>query len=683
MTWARAADEDGLPLVPSPEGPEPGLVRTLADESFRISAEITSVRMAPQGNEIFAAHDNGSMISVVDAATGRTKSRIPLLGQAFDLSSDGRLVAGIREDLADGHLKRPFGIWKWPERTALWTSDNLGLPGASRFSPDGKLLAVLGSMPGRRTGQQVVVFDTASGREAWRADAPEADYPFARGLAWLDNDLLLAALPNAAGGGLSLYRASSGKALDVSSGPLGNASQRATLATAAKAPLLAVYDSTGFQILKRNKSWELEPILDGSSDDPENSSRLFKSLEFSPDGKWLVAATPSGSRIYDLEKRELFRRLSFGAESVQFSGDGKTLISAQGSVISVMGTDDWKQKLPADSPACPQPISALMFSPDGKLLASRESAQILLWDWSTGKVKARILAPNRQCGFMDMTFHPQAPLLVAGDGLEVFWWDYTLVPENRSGLAQDAADPARKRMLKMEIPSPINEHHLLFDKTGSRLLFASKRFAGIAELAADPHDKPKSLSPLKLGAFDEYEYIREVALEADGKHALIAADHRLRRVELATGETKGDWKMSAYGRDGQVTAFSPDAKRFVKAGKAGTEDLEILDTTSGAVEKTLPFRDEKNPGPFGIMLDWKAWSRDSSRLACTAYGNLPAWTGFTVRNVDSDELERTQLTRHGRISAITFSPDGKRMATANVDGTIQIWDLEKSAAEKK
>jgi WD40 repeat protein len=35
----------------------------------------------------------------------------------------------------------------------------------------------------------------------------------------------------------------------------------------------------------------------------------------------------------------------------------------------------------------------------------------------------------------------------------------------------------------------------------------------------------------------------------------------------------------------------------------------------------------------------------------------------------------TQRTSRGRIVAIALTPDGRHLAAANADGTIQIWNL--------
>ena len=291
---------------------------------------------------------------------------------------------------------------------------------------------------------------------------------------------------------------------------------------------------------------------------------------------------------------------------------------------------------------------------------------------------ARIPRPNPKRDFMDMVFHPKDTLLVAGDGAEVWWWDFAHVPGGASGLASDAAEPAHKRMVHLtDPPGQILQHRLGFDAAGKKLIFATNRFANLLELGHDPRAKAERIRQLTVGPLDRFEYIRDSVLGPDGRRLSIATDRQLSSFDLETEEKIGEWKMSAYGRDGRVAAFSPDGRWFAKSAAIHGNELAIVDTASGAVEMNLPLSETK-----GLlsrrMADWKTWSGDSSRLACSAYNGMMGWSGFYVWDMKSGRTLGIETTNCGRILAVALDRDGRHLAAANVDGSIQIWDLEKA-----
>ena len=673
---AARAEDAPLPALPLP-GADAAVVQTLGDAPFRIPAEVAAVRISPDGTEIFAVHENEARISIVDAQTGRTKTRLPLHAQGFDLSADGHLLAGIHDRLENERLKRPFGVWKWPERTARWTRDDLGMPGAAKFSPDGKMLAVLGSIPGARSGTFVAVFDALSGRELWRVSAPESENHFASGLAWLENTRLMATIPERNRGGAQIFRASDGQRVELDSDILKETSGKEQIVVAEHAPVFALYNELHFEVVKRTRDEQLESILSGSVEDAYDPDLSVSGLDLSPDGRFLFVATPAACAIYDLEKRAVLRKLQAGATAAHFSADGETVVTALHSGIELLATKTWTPRLPSNPPAHRHAINQVLFSPDGNLLASNDGEQILLWDWRKAQARARIPYPTAGNHFKDMVFHPQDTLLVAGNGAEIFWWDFAAVPGGASGLPADAAEPAHKRMFHLnKPPRPIHETHLCFDGTGQKLVVATDRFASLIEFGADAREPGKRLRQLTLGSFENYEYIRDVALRPDGQRFSIATDLQLRSFDLETEEKTGEWKTSAYGRDGKVTAFSPDGRWFAMNEKIDGRDLAILDATTGTAEMTLPVTDVR--GLLSRTSDWKVWSADGSRLACSAYNGFEGWAGCVVWDMKTGRRLGIQTSERGRILAIAFTPDGRHLAAANVDGSIQIWDLEKA-----
>ena len=115
-------------------------------------------------------------------------------------------------------------------------------------------------------------------------------------------------------------------------------------------------------------------------------------------------------------------------------------------------------------------------------------------------------------------------------------------------------------------------------------------------------------------------------------------------------------------------AFSPDGSRLASLG--AFDDFAIWETASG-----LPLFQLQDKGiEFGNSL---AFSPDGDLLATAGVTRVIFWdaeTGDKLFTLAGESVGTTVGYNLG-VGQISFSPDGRRLAAANIDGVSKVWDL--------
>ena len=162
-------------------------------------------------------------------------------------------------------------------------------------------------------------------------------------------------------------------------------------------------------------------------------------------------------------------------------------------------------------------------------------------------------------------------------------------------------------------------------------------------------------------------------LQADRVQALSFSGTLLATVEpTETGHTVSLWDVASRqrvatlqpgGREGYVESlsFSPDGTLLATTG-----DLNQLWDVASRQEVTL------QPESRGVSL---SFSLDGTLLAIGANGPVRLW------DVASRQLVTT-FVHPGRVSDVSFSPDGTLLATGGSDGTVQLWDVSEWIGEQ-
>ena len=400
-------------------------------------------------------------------------------------------------------------------------------------------------------------------------------------------------------------------------------------------------------------------------------TRRVNSVSFSPDGKILASGSGDATiRLWDINTgthKQTFKGHTGYVSSVSFSPDGKTLASGSADsticlwhvntgvlIKKITGhkTGIFKKvlgkigllEIPDDTY-----VLCVSFSPDGKTLASgSRDNTIRLWDVNTGESK-QILRGHR--GFIDsIAFSPDGSVLVSGGWDKRGLWDTTTgelkrtlpggKPAFTEGASSISLSPDGKTLTSDNIGR--SELSLWNVTTGQK----KKTIAGYMSL------------------------VKSVAFSPDGK-TLASWDWRgkIHLWDTNTGETKQQLfrgRRTISSIEVGCFSFSPDGKMLASGNG---EEIDLWDATTGDLKKTLTGHDS--------AVNSISFSPDGRLLASGS------WDG-TVRLWDTITSEQQRKLTHQAVSSVSFSPDGQTLASGrSLDRNIYLWDVTKGELKQK
>jgi WD40 repeat protein/tRNA A-37 threonylcarbamoyl transferase component Bud32 len=150
--------------------------------------------------------------------------------------------------------------------------------------------------------------------------------------------------------------------------------------------------------------------------------------------------------------------------------------------------------------------------------------------------------------------------------------------------------------------------------------------------------------------------VTALAFSADRRHLASGSRDGTAKVwELATGLELGSFPVCGGGVAG--LALGPDARRLAAVGQDGT--VRVWEIATGQEAFSLV---KRTAGPGSV-----AFSPDGRLLAIAGnpHVTLHGETGQEVHSFGG----------HGKaVTAVTFSADGQRVASAGADGTVRVWN---------
>jgi WD40 repeat protein/serine/threonine protein kinase len=418
-----------------------------------------------------------------------------------------------------------------------------------------------------------------------------------------------------------------------------------------------------------------------------------KSLDDDPERSVILSLYAWGkqrSMIPGLEQfqhdalQQAFERQTFQGERVAWSPDGTKLATKTAvGTVRVWETSTGRELLAID---CFQSgITSVSWSPNGsKLATSSFDTSVKVWEIGTGRA---LLTLTHNSLVLSMAWSPTGDKLATagGDGTAQVWDGNTgrkllSMQGHRGSVSSVAWSPDGSSIATGSLDGTVK---IWSTNTGreSRTLRANQ-FGNVNAVAWSPNG---GMLAVAKSPFSPTGYGSVIVFDT---HTGVETRNRLSRHEgdvfsvawspdgsrLATGgqdTTVRVWDVSSpwgsellilRGHQGSVmnVVWSPNGNSLASASQDNT--VKIWDLRRG--ETTLPVSVTSRRT--------LAWATGSDRLASVRYGNSTpiVWDAATGR-------ELLKLRGHtGPISALKWSPDGNRLATASEDKTARVWDAQ-------
>jgi RNA polymerase sigma factor (sigma-70 family) len=322
------------------------------------------------------------------------------------------------------------------------------------------------------------------------------------------------------------------------------------------------------------------------------------------------------------------------AAKLAVSADGKSIIAVRAArYVNVWDADTGKLRETRELPT--QSRSLWVLSPEGRWLVTDDgpNGQLTVWDVRTGKA-ARTLTIGGAHQICPVAFGPDGNSLAAlgrvGNEQSLRVWELA----------------TGKETFTNDIRTNIESYQLAFSPDGKRLLtshWASTEGMSCWDIATGR----------RLWQNQEFQP-SSMVITPDGK--ILSSMAQFPALDLATGRPIELAKRPPVTWDSRLT-LTPDGRTLLLSTGEG---VVVWDLAHGKALRTLVGAGEE------VVVS------PDGKTVVTNNGALQRWELATGKPLYADNFAYGHV---GAVSALAFSADGKRLASASTDGSVRLWDV--------
>ena len=440
--------------------------------------------------------------------------------------------------------------------------------------------------------------------------------------------------------------------------------------------LLGASDSEG-----NVRCWELK----SGKEFGKRSGTDIISLAFAPDGNKMVSGGADGViRIWDTKTMNIIRELHGHRRRIRtiaFLPDGKSVVSGSADhTIRIWDMKSGKQR--HQFIGHDEEVTSLAVSADGSTLASAsEDWTIRLWDVKSRK--AIRLLRGHESSVLSVAFLRDArTLLSLGKDRILRVWSVSTGNELRKLRSADHAIPQVLAVSPDNTLLALGGHDTLIHfwdlATWNEKCIAPAGHEGTLQAAIFSQDEKTILtvgkdatfrtwnsstseqcSVVRLGSANAYFLSPDAQLIAS--NGLSSDDHSLRLWEAKTGKLI----KVLEGHKKWVHSISISQNREFIASVAFEDDMRIWSVDTGRVIRTMNLS-TKEATEVSVL----SFSSDSKWLATADLeGRVQLWDTMSNKKIHSFKIQ------HGRSYCLTFSPDGRLLAAGDDAAEVTVWEL--------
>ena len=393
------------------------------------------------------------------------------------------------------------------------------------------------------------------------------------------------------------------------------------------------------------------------------------SVIFSPDGKLFISAAADGIRVWDTDTNELIKFLPVPAFSVVFSPDGNTFVSGSSDGIRVWDTRNLEllKTMTRDL----VPIESVVFSPDGNTIAGGRENNLHLWDVHANEhLKAFI---GHTDSVRSVVFSPDGQTIASGsEDKTIRLWNTHTGELTKTLIAHTASvrsvvfSPDGQTIASGSEDKTIR---LWNTHTGEPIKTLTGHVENVNTVAFSPDGSTVASGSGRL----VYLGGREDSGTCVGQEIRLWNAHTGKLIKTLTGHTSVVNSV-VFSPDGSTIASGSGHWMGYKGIYSAGEEVRLWNVHTGELIKTLTGHKDvvssvafSPDGSYIVSGDWYDWGGHLSSE--TWSGEIRVWDAHTGEHLKT-------LTGHtGGVSSVTFSPDGKTLASSRTDGTILLWDF--------